>query len=266
MERWRTGDPWGFGEICAEDLIYIDPGRTKPLIGLEEYKEFLKQVEGKVHYQGSEFIDPRAVVIGDAALLTYNYRSSVFDEDGAVLGQTPWNVTEVYFQRDGEWKIVHSHFSYIQHNVPECAEIPVPIHSSPQEYEGVLGELMALESAAMERYDRGDPWGFTELSTEDVTYFDTVTERRVNGLEELKVLYKEREGNVSCSVMDFIDPQIQVCGDMAVLVYRFFSTQLHPDNSVSHRKPWNCTEVFKRIEGEWKIIHTHWSYILGEKG
>jgi len=25
MERWRNGDPWGWLEISAEDILYIDP-------------------------------------------------------------------------------------------------------------------------------------------------------------------------------------------------------------------------------------------------
>lgn len=63
MERWRQGDPWGWAELSAEDVIYVDPGLAKPITGLGRYKTYLQQLEGKVHYQGSEFIDPRVVVI-----------------------------------------------------------------------------------------------------------------------------------------------------------------------------------------------------------
>jgi hypothetical protein len=48
-----------------------------------------------------------------------------------------------------------------------------------------------------------------------------------------------------------------------VLSYRFLSTGLQPDGSIKYQTPWNCTEVFVRREGQWKIIHTHWSYIQG---
>ena len=57
--------------------------------------------------------------------------------------------------------------------------------------------------------------------------------------------------------MDFVDPQVRVLGDMAVLVYRFLSTWLNPDGSLLNRTPWNCTEVFVRIDGRWQILHTH---------
>jgi len=265
MERWRKGDPWGFAEISDRDIIYIDPGLTKPLLGYKEFETHLKSLEGKVNYQGSEFIDPRVVIVGDAAVLTYNYCSSVLNPEGALIERTPWNATEVYFRRDDHWRIVHSHWSYVKHKLPESVVVPLPVQLSHQEYEGVLGEVMGLESAAMERWRKGDPWGFVEICVAEVTYFDTGTAQRINGREALKTEYAQREGKISYAVMDFIDPQVQNRGDLAVLTYRFLSTWLDPDGSVSRRTPWNCTEVFVRAEGLWRILHTHWSYIRGEK-
>lgn len=265
MERWRQGDPWGFVELSAEDLIYVDPGLAKPIHGLEKFTAYMKQLEGRIEYQGSEFIDPKVVVVGDAAVLSYNYRSSAFTPGGTLTRQTPWNATEVYFRRNGEWRIVHTHWSYVNHTLSGSVEVPIPVHLSQKDYEGVAGELMALESAAMERWRKGDPWGFTDISAPGVTYFDTGTPQRLNGLEALKAEYAQREGKIFYDVMDFIDPQVQVCGDLAVLVYRFLSTRLNRDGSVSSRTPWNCTEVFERIDEQWKIIHTHWSLIKGER-
>ncbi|NIS80854.1 MAG: DUF4440 domain-containing protein [Anaerolineales bacterium] len=265
MERWRNGDPWGFVELSAEDLTYVDPQLTKPIVGLDEYKTYMKQLEGKVHYQGSEFIDPRVEVAGNAAVLSYNYRSSTTTPEGAITGQTLWNATEVYFKREDQPRIVHTHWSYVLQKLPESLEIPVPVQISRRDYEGTLGEIMALESAAMERWRKGDPWGFTEISAPDVTYFDTGTPQRINGLEVLKAEYAQREGNIFYDVMDFIDPRVHVCGEMAVLTYRFLSTWLNRDGSVANRTPWNCTEVFVRIKDQWRIVHTHWSYIKGER-
>jgi ketosteroid isomerase-like protein len=265
MERWRSGDPMGFVELSAEDISYVDPGLTRPIIGLDEYRAYMKQLEGKVHYQKSEFIDPKVVIAGDAAVLSYNYRSLQLTPEGKVTSQTPWNATEVYFKRKGEWKIVHTHWSYINHRVPDAVEIPLPVQSNRIEYHGILGELIRLESAAMERWCKGDPWGFIELYAPETTYFDTGTPRRINGREALRAEYKLREGQIFYDVMDFIDPLVQVCGDMAVLFYRFLSTWLNADGSVSRRTPWNSTEVYLYLEGSWKIIHNHWSHIRGER-
>jgi len=265
MERWRQGDPWGWAEISAEDVIYMEPGLTKPIVGLEEYKTYLKQLEGKVYYQGSEFIDPKVVTIGDAAVLTYNYRSTVTLPAKAPTDQTLWNTTEVYFRRDKQWKIVHTHWSYVKHKLPERLEVPVPVELAPQKYEGLLGEVMACESAAMERWRKGDPWGVIELYAPDITYFDTGTPQRINGLEAMRAELVQREGKIHYDVMEFIAPRIQVQENAAVLTYRFFSTQLNPDGSISSRIPWNCSEVYMRIDGKWRIVHNHWSFIKGER-
>jgi ketosteroid isomerase-like protein len=265
MERWRNGDPYGFVELSAEDIVYFDPGQIKPIKGLQAFTAYMQQLEGKVHYQRSEFIDPRVLLAGDAALLSFNYRSSVLSPEGTFVSQTPWNATEVYFRRNNQWKIVHTHWSFINHKLPARVEIPIPVQLSLQNYDGELSEIMALESAAMERWRMGDPWGFTDLCAPQVTYFDTGTPQRINGLEALKAEYAQREGKIFYDVMDFVDPQVQVCGEMAVLSYRFLSTWLNPDGSVSHRTPWNCTEVYLKMDGQWRIVHNHWSFINGER-
>jgi ketosteroid isomerase-like protein len=265
MERWRNGDPMGFVEMSADDINYIDPGQTKPILGMDEYTTYMKQLEGKIHYDRSEFIDPKTIELGDAALLTYNYRSSVLDSQGTVTSYTPWNSTEVYFKRNGQWKIVHNHWSFIKHRLQEKIEIPLPMTSKFVPYEGLLAKLMALESAAMERWRKGDPSGFIELYAPDVTYFDTGTPQRINGIDAMRAEYKQREGKIFYDVMDFIDPRVQLSGDMAVLVYRFLSTRLNPDGSIASRTPWNCTEIYQRMQGSWKIIHNHWSFIQGER-
>jgi ketosteroid isomerase-like protein len=263
MERWRKGDPWGWTEISAEDVIYIDPGLTKPIEGLEAYKKYLKQIEGKVNYQISEFIDPKLKRYGNIAVLTYNYRDAKTETGGSIVEQSLWNTTEVYCLLDGEWRIIHTHWSFINQKLPDSTEVPVSVEMLGKKYEGVLDEVMKLESAAMERWRLGDPWGFTDISAPDVTYFDTVTPKRLDGLEALKAEYDKRVGKIHYDVMEFIDPKVQIHGDAAVLFYRFFSTHLNPDGSIASRIPWNCTEVFSKLDGKWKIVHTHWSYING---
>jgi uncharacterized protein (TIGR02246 family) len=265
MERWRNGDPGGFVELSADDISYVDPGQVKPIVGLGSFMVYMRQFEKNMYYQRSEFIDPRVVEIGDAALLSYNYRSSVISPEGTVTARTPWNATEVYFRREGQWKIVHTHWSFLQHRLPAGVEVPVPVELARPEYTGVLGELMNLESAAMERWRKGDPGGFLELYSPQVTYFDTGTPQRLNGLEAMRAEYSLRQGKIHYDVMEFIDPRVQVQGNLAVLFYRFFSTTLNPDGSIASRIPWNCTVVYAWMDGSWWIIHNHWSFIRGER-
>ena len=198
-------------------------------------------------------------------MLSYNYRSTVVSPEGEVKSQTPWNATEVYFRRNDEWRIVHTHWSYISHRLPERVEIPLTIETSPLKYERVLGELMALELGAMGRWHKGDPWGFTDISAPEVTYFDPGTPQRINGLEALLIEYGQRESLIYYDLMDFIEPQVRFGGDLAVLYYRYLSTWVNPDGVIAQRTPWNCSEVYQRMDEGWRIIHTHWSFIRGER-
>ncbi len=265
MERWRKGDPWGWTEISAPEVTYIDPGLTKHIDGLEEYRNYLKQFEGKIYFQVSEFINPKVVTHGNMAVLAYNFRDTQTDTDGSIIEQTLWNSTEVYCLLDDKWKIIHTHWSYVKQKLPESIEIPHRVEISPKTWEGVAGELITLERNAMERWRKGDPWDFIEISDPDVSYFDTGTPSRLDGLKALKAEYTKREGKIHYDVMEFIDPKVQVHEDAAVLSYRFFSTKLNPDGSIASRIPWNCTEVFFKKDGKWRIIHTHWSFINGER-
>src|SRR5512147_2830519 len=94
MERWRNGDPWGYIEMCTDDLFYVNPACTKPFYNLEDFKKYREPQRGKIRYQVSEFIDPKVVVAGDAAVLTYNYRGASVRLDGKIKHQTFWNTTE----------------------------------------------------------------------------------------------------------------------------------------------------------------------------
>jgi hypothetical protein len=108
LDRWSKGDPGGFLEICAPDVVYFDPYRERRIDGLEALTELYKSIWGKVHLDRFELLNPLVQVIGDAAVLTFNYVSSVEE------AETRWNCTEVY-RRDGDrWQIVQTHWSYTQ--------------------------------------------------------------------------------------------------------------------------------------------------------
>jgi len=263
MEQWRQGNPMRWTEICTEEISYLDPNLTTPVVGLKAYREYLKPLIGKVAYDASEYVDPKVALYGNTAVLTYNYHSLNKDKDGLLQRTSFWNTTEVYSLIAGRWKIVHTHWSYIDHKLPDKLEVAIPIHFQEKKLAGIPGELMALETAAMQRRRKGDPAGFIALSAPEVTYFDTGTKGRLSGLKKLKEEYKKLENKIFYDVMDFINPIVQVYGDTAVLTYQFFSTVLNPDGSVKSRTPWHCSEVYVKIDGAWKIVHTHWSYING---
>jgi len=114
--------------------------------------------------------------------------------------------------------------------------------------------ILAREREALDRWGKGDPGGFLDISAPDVTYFDPFQTARVDGLPALKALYATIRGKIKIDHDEIIEPLVQLFGDAAVLTYRFIS---HGSEGAMR---WNCTEVYQCLGGEWSIVHSHWSF------
>jgi len=264
MEEWRKGNPMRWVEISADDIIYIDPGLTAPIVGKKAYVPYLEPLKGKIFNDASEYANPRVASFGKTAVLTYNYHSLNKKPGGQYERTSFWNTTEVYRQIGDEWKIIHAHWSYIQHSLPESLEVTIPVlMKDDKPLDGIAAEIMRLETSALERWRKGDPSGGLEISAPEITYFDYDTPARLNGWDELKKEYDKVAGKIHYDVMEFIHPRVQVFDETAVLFYQFFATTLNLDGTIQSRIPWNCTEVYAKTAAGWKIVHSHWSHIKG---
>ena len=118
----------------------------------------------------------------------------------------------------------------------------------------VAETILELERAALERWGRGDPEGFLEISAPDLSYFDPFIESRLDGLPAMRSLYDQYRGKIHIDRFEIVEPRVQVAGDVAVLTFRF--TSYSNGSSID----WNTTEVYQRGEAGWRIIHTHWAF------
>ena len=114
--------------------------------------------------------------------------------------------------------------------------------------------IIALESAALERWGNGDPSGFLEICAPDVVYFDPYQEKRIDGLDALTQYYKGLWRQVHFDRFELLNPRVQLGGELAVLTFNFISY------TGDSEQGWNCTEVYRRAGSRWEIIQTHWSY------
>lgn len=115
--------------------------------------------------------------------------------------------------------------------------------------------LIAIETAALERWCHGEPSGFLEISAQDVVYFDPFLQNRLDGLPALTAYYENLLGKIHVERFEILNPHVHVEGKVAVLTYNFVSYGANED---AYR--WNCTEVFRQTDTEWKLIQTHWSF------
>lgn len=122
---------------------------------------------------------------------------------------------------------------------------------APEMYDAAA--ILDMERRALDRWGKGDPDGFLEICAPDVVYFDPFTERRVDGIGALRDLYDGIRGKIQIDSYDILNSKVDVCGDVAVLTFNFVS------RGGDGAWRWNTTEVYRRLQGSWRIIHTHWS-------
>jgi len=53
---------------------------------------------------------------------------------------------------------------------------------------------------------------------------------------------------------------VQRSDDVAILSFNLISHGGRFDNGPKADVRWNCTEVYRLIDGRWTITHTHWSF------
>jgi hypothetical protein len=107
LDRWGKGDPSGFIEIAAPDVVYFDPFIDRRLDGREALAAYYEGIRGKVSVSRYELVNPRVQLVGSAAVLTFNYVSYSGSEYAS-----RWNCTEVYRRSQNGWEIIQTHWSY----------------------------------------------------------------------------------------------------------------------------------------------------------
>jgi ketosteroid isomerase-like protein len=109
LVRWCAGDPSGYLEISAEDVVYFDPFIERRLDGLAALTAYYEALRGKISAERFDILNPQVQAVRDMAVLTFNFVS--FARDGSSFR---WNCTEVYRRAGESWRIIQSHWSFTQ--------------------------------------------------------------------------------------------------------------------------------------------------------
>lgn len=125
-------------------------------------------------------------------------------------------------------------------------------------------DVVAMERAALDRWGKGDPQGYLDIMATEVTYFDPVQEKRLDGIDAMKKMLAPITGKIKVSRFDMIDPKVQRHGNSALLTFNLVSYVTLPDGKERAIARWNSSELYGLVDGEWRIVHSHWSYIKPE--
>lgn len=134
-----------------------------------------------------------------------------------------------------------------------CAR-PAPEPATPE-------QIIALERGALDRWGNGDVHGFFEIMADDITYFDPNLDQRLDGIAAIRKYIEPFQGKIKIDRYEFINPKVQAIGDVAVLTFNLVNYRRQPDGSEVVANRWNSTEAYRRINGSWKITHSHWSNV-----
>jgi ketosteroid isomerase-like protein len=115
LDRWGRGDPGGFLELYGNEITYFDPSTAARIDGHQAMVDYYRPWTGMIQIDRYELLNPRVVVEGDMALLTYNLVNYYLDEHGTEAVGSAWNSTTVFQRRGGTWKSIHSHWSFTRH-------------------------------------------------------------------------------------------------------------------------------------------------------
>lgn len=128
-------------------------------------------------------------------------------------------------------------------------------HVSPGGKE-IEAKIIALEEQALELWNNGNPDGFLELTDDNVVYFDPAFDRKLENKKALEEYYHTIRGKIRIDSYEMINPHVHLSSDTAVLTYDY---EARREGKVFQM---HCTEVYRQFPpGQWKIVHTHWSFV-----
>jgi ketosteroid isomerase-like protein len=131
----------------------------------------------------------------------------------------------------------------------------------------VAAHIIALEKAALDRWNAADPQGYLDLYTPEMTYFDPSQDARLDGIEAMKTYYAPLFGAqypFTKPRYEMLNPLVQHYGEVAVLSFNLVNYATFEGQGEAVIARWNSTEVYRLVEGRWMICHSHWSYIKSE--
>jgi ketosteroid isomerase-like protein len=107
LTRWGNGDPSGFVELLAPDVVYFDPFIDRRIDGSEALNSYYEALRGKIFAKRFELIEPLVQQHGQMAVLTFNFVCLTNHDI-----EQQWNCTEVFRRDDAGWRIIQSHWSF----------------------------------------------------------------------------------------------------------------------------------------------------------
>lgn len=120
--------------------------------------------------------------------------------------------------------------------------------------------ILARERSALDRWSQGDPSAYLQIQSDDVTYFDDIgAQSRVDGIEAMRGYWSSLQGELPAHQYEVVNPRVQLYGDVGILTLGYHAH----DAEGKPLAEWKATSVYHKRQGEWRIVHAHWSLNKG---
>ncbi|MFZ5786008.1 MAG: YybH family protein [Acidobacteriota bacterium] len=118
--------------------------------------------------------------------------------------------------------------------------------------------ILECERSALEKWASGNPAGYFEGSTLDMTYFDDIgAGSRIDGIEALRAYAASLQGSIPAHTFDLSNTRVQVYGSVGILTFLYLPFDLDG----THLAPWKATTVYRRFGDQWRRVHANWSEV-----
>jgi ketosteroid isomerase-like protein len=126
------------------------------------------------------------------------------------------------------------------------------------EQTGPAQAILAQERKALDQWAQGNPLGYLDVDASDVTYFDDIAAHtRIDGIEAMRNYFTSLAGQIPAHRYELVDPKVQLYGEVGVLTFRYqpYLIDGSPEGC------WKATSVYRLTDGQWRIVHAHWSTV-----
>jgi len=92
----------------------------------------------------------------------------------------------------------------------------------------------------------------------DATHLDDIAaHRRIGGIAALRKCFAALKSMSQPHRYEVVDPKVQIHGDIGILTFRY--EPCATDGTALTR--WKASSAYRRVAGEWRIVHAHWSMV-----
>ncbi len=121
----------------------------------------------------------------------------------------------------------------------------------------INAEITAIINGIFTAFEEHDPSGIEDHMDPDSTVWDVFTPQLIRGTEERNKFHADDQEQMQARgplTLTVEDPEVSSWDDTAIAMY-YINYSYEPPNAMGGRA--RITDVFRRINGKWMVVHHH---------